>query len=431
MGLAEAHQVLMLNNLRHRVTLRTDGGLRTGRDIVVAAILGAEEFGIGTASLVAMGCIMVRQCHANTCPVGVCTQDPALRERFVGTPDKVVNLMTFIAREVRELLAQLGVTRLQDVIGRTDLIEQISRGASHLDDLDLNPLLVRVDSPYPPYNIQVGRTEVADTLDTQILTDGAGFFDRKEKRVLSYAVRNTQRAVGSRASSEVVRRYGMTGMPEGRLRVELEGSAGQSLGAFLVQGITLDVTGEANDYVGKGLSGGLIVLKPQPRFQAVAAANAIIGNTCLYGATSGRLFAAGLAGERFAVRNSGADAVIEGCGANGCEYMTGGTVVVLGPVGENFGAGMTGGMAFIYDPDDRFALMANPDTITWRRIGASAWDTRVRALIEEHISRTGSVRGADLLADWPTARGRIWQVVPKEMLQRLAEPLDEAAVAAE
>jgi glutamate synthase (NADPH) large chain len=435
MGLSEAHQVLTLNNLRHRVTLRTDGGLRNGRDIIVAAILGAEEYGIGTASLVAMGCIMVRQCHSNTCPVGVCSQDEALRAKFTGTPEKVINLMTFIAEEVRELLALLGFSSLNEVIGRTDLIEQISRGASHLDDLDLNPLLVRVDSPYPPYCTQEGRTEVADTLDAEILRDAKGFFERGDKLELNYAVRNTQRAIGARVASEITRRHGMHAIPEGRLTVRLRGSAGQSLGAFLTQGVLLEVTGEANDYVGKGLSGGLIVLRPEARFHNTASENAIIGNTVLYGATSGKLFAAGQAGERFAVRNSGASAVVEGCGANGCEYMTGGTVVMLGAVRENFGAGMTGGMAFVYDPAGAFPTMANGDTIVWRHIRSAYWESVLKSLVEEHVARTGSSRGADILSHWAEARAHFWQVVPKEMLTRLAHPLDgseeAASVAAE
>ncbi|MBL8548867.1 MAG: glutamate synthase large subunit [Hyphomonadaceae bacterium] len=434
MGLAEAHQVLMLNNLRHRVRLRTDGGLRTGRDIVVAAMLGAEEFGIGTASLVAMGCIMVRQCHSNTCPVGVCTQDPRLRAKFTGTPDKVVNLMTFIAQEVRELLAEIGFRSLDEIIGRTDLIEQISRGAEHLDDLDLNPLLVRVDSPHAPYCTQAGRTEVKDTLDAQILRDGAAFFDRFEKLQLDYAVQNTQRSIGARASSAVVRRLEDRPLPEGRLTIRLRGSAGQSLGAFLAQGIAIDVVGDSNDYVGKGLSGGVIVLRPPAEHAEGAARNAIIGNTCLYGATSGKLFAAGQAGERFAVRNSGATAVVEGCGANGCEYMTGGLVAVLGGVDTNFAAGMTGGMAFVYDPRERFPLLVNSDTVVFQRITSSHWESVLLDLVTEHTARTGSVRGQGFLENWDEAREHFWQVCPKEMLSRLEFPLrepDAADIAAE
>jgi glutamate synthase (NADPH/NADH) large chain len=432
MGLAEAHQVLTLNNLRHRVKLRTDGGLRTGRDIVVAAMLGAEEFGIGTASLVAMGCIMVRQCHSNTCPVGVCVQDERLREKFTGTPEKVVNLMTFVAEEVRELLAQTGFRHLHEVIGRTDLIEQISRGHEHLDDLDLNPLLVRVDSPYPPYCTREERNPVPDSLDAQILRDAAAFFERGEKLQVNYTVRNTHRAVGARCSSHVTKKWGMHALPEGRLTVQLTGSAGQSLGAFLCQGITIEVTGDANDYVGKGLSGGLISLRPEkapPR----GARNVIIGNTVLYGATSGRLFAAGQAGERFAVRNSGAEVVVEGVGANGCEYMTGGIAVILGPVGDNFGAGMTGGMAYVYDPDNQFPVMANPETIIWRRVAGPMWQDKLRLLMIEHRERTGSPLATDLLKAWSETLHHFWQVVPKEMLKRLPHPLEEegSAVAAE
>ena len=427
MGLAEAHQVLMLNNLRHRVRLRTDGGLRTGRDIIVAAILGAEEFGIGTASLVAMGCLMVRQCHSNTCPVGVCTQDEALRQRFTGTPEKVVNLMSFIAEEVREILALIGFRRLEDIIGRTELIEQISRGAEHLDDLDLNPLLVRVDSPYPPYCTQLSRNEPPPSLDHQFISEAPGFFERGEKRQVDCAVRNTQRAIGSRASAHVARKFGMDALPEGQLSVNLRGSCGQSLGAFLVQGIALHVTGDANDYVGKGLSGGLITLKPAP--EEADRLGAIIGNTCLYGATSGKLFAAGLAGERFAVRNSGATAVVEGAGANACEYMTGGTVVILGAVGDNFAAGMSGGMAFVYDADNSFEPMLNGDSVVAQRLRAAHWEGVLHALVEDHARRTGSPRAAHMLAHWREARGRFWQICPKEMLPRLPYALTDADAA--
>jgi len=424
MGLAEAHQTLMLNNLRHRVRLRTDGGLRTGRDIIVAAILGAEEFGIGTASLVAMGCLMVRQCHSNTCPVGVCTQDDELRKRFTGTPDKVVNLMSFIAEEVREILALIGFRRLEDIIGRTDLIEQISRGSEHLDDLDLNPLLVRVDSPYPSYCTQLGRNEPPQALDHEFLDQAPGFFERGEKKQLVFTVRNTQRAIGARASAHVVRRVGQDTLPEGQLTVKLHGSCGQSLGAWLVQGIALDVTGDANDYVGKGLSGGVIALRPPQGEEP----GAIIGNTCLYGATNGKLFAAGLAGERFAVRNSGATAVVEGAGANACEYMTGGTTAILGAVGDNFGAGMSGGMAFVYDEDGRFAQRINPDTVVWQRIASAHWENVLKTLIADHGKRTGSPRAAEFLANWDAARAKFWQICPIEMVPRLKHALSDTAV---
>jgi glutamate synthase (NADPH/NADH) large chain len=399
--------------------------LRTGRDIVVAAILGAEEFGIGTAALVALGCLMVRQCHSNTCPVGVATQDERLRAKFTGTPEKVVNLMSFIAEEVREILSEIGFRRLEEIIGRTDLIEQISRGAEHLDDIDLNPLLVRVDSPYPAYCTQLGRNEPPQSLDHQFISEAPAFFERGEKRQLDFAVRNTQRAIGARASAHVVRKFGMSALPEGQLSVKLRGSCGQSLGAFLVQGIALHVTGDANDYVGKGLSGGLITLRPAP--EEAERLGAIVGNTCLYGATGGKLFAAGLAGERFAVRNSGAHAVIEGAGANACEYMTGGNVVILGAVGDNFGAGMSGGMAFVYDAAGDFETRINPDSIAINRLGSGHWEEVLQQLIKEHLERTNSPRAARVLGHWDEERRRFWQICPKEMLPRLRHPLfDEA-----
>ncbi len=427
MGLTEAHQVLMLNRLRHRVRLRTDGGIKTGRDVVIAAMLGAEEFGIGTASLVAMGCIMVRQCHSNTCPVGVCSQDPAMRAKFEGTPEKVINLFSFVAEEVRNILAGLGVKRLRDVIGRTEYLRQVSRGAEWLDDLDLNPLLVQADpGPHERYCTE-GRNEVPETLDAQMITDAAPLFERGEKMQLAYNVRNTHRAIGTKLSSRITRQYGMATLQPGHVTVRLRGSAGQSLGAFAVQGVKLEVFGDANDYVGKGLSGATIVVRPAPSSTLASQNNTIIGNTVLYGATAGRLFAAGQAGERFAVRNSGADAVIEGCGSNGCEYMTGGTVVVLGPIGDNFGAGFTGGMAFVLDTEDMFDKRANPETLTRQRVVHPHWQGVLRQLIETHVAETSSRYAAGLLHEWAETLGKVWQVVPKGYAQYLPVPLDFAA----
>lgn len=436
MGLSEVNQVLTLNGLRHRIRLRTDGGLKTGRDIVIAAILGAEEYGIGTLSLVAMGCIMVRQCHSNTCPVGVCTQDEKLRQKFTGSPEKVINLMTFIAEEVREILAKLGCRSLDEVIGRTELLRQVSRGAEHLDDLDLNPILAKVDAPDEQRRSQGPnfRNRVPDSLDAQILNDAKPLFDRGERMQLTYNVRNTHRAVGTRLSAEVTARFGMTGLADDHVQVRLRGTAGQSLGAFLCQGITLEVFGDANDYVGKGLSGGRIIVRPTVSSPLVSQHNSIVGNTVLYGATAGTLLAAGQAGERFAVRNSGAKVVIEGCGANGCEYMTGGTAVILGAVGSNFGAGMTGGMAFVLDVDESFESRANPESIVWQRLDSAHWEGALRALVEEHAAATGSKWSAEVLADWDRWRTRFWQVCPKEMIGRLAHPLSDRpaqAVAAE
>jgi glutamate synthase (NADPH/NADH) large chain len=435
MGLTEVNQTLTLNGLRGRVKLRTDGGLKTGRDIVIAAILGAEEFGIGTLSLVAMGCIMVRQCHSNTCPVGVCTQDERLRAKFTGNPEKVINLMTFIAEEVREILAKLGFKSLDEVIGRTELLRQVSRGAEHLDDLDLNPVLAKVDADDAErrFSLSTFRNEVPDSLDAQMIKDAAPVFARGEKMQLTYSVRNTHRAVGTRLSSEVTRKFGMSSLNDHHVQVRLRGSAGQSLGAFLCKGITLEVFGDANDYVGKGLSGGVIVVRPYVNSPLESWNNTIIGNTVLYGATSGRLFAAGQAGERFGVRNSGAEVVVEGCGANGCEYMTGGTAVVLGKVGMNFGAGMTGGMAFVYDADGSFERRANPESIIWQRLASEHWEGKLRALVEAHAEATDSKWSRGLLDEWDRTIGQFWQVVPREMLARLPYPLDDSveAVAAE
>jgi glutamate synthase (NADPH) large chain len=428
MGLSEVHQVLVLNRLRHRARLRVDGGIKTGRDVVIAALLGAEEYGLGTASLVAMGCLLVRQCHSNTCPVGICTQDPKLRAKFAGTPEKVVNLFSFVAEEVREILASLGARTLNEVIGRTELLAQVNRGSPHLDDLDLNPILAQADpGEYPRYCTLEARNEVPDTLDAQMIKDARALFEAGEKMQLTYSVRNTHRAVGTRLSSMITRRFGMTGLQPGHITVRLRGSAGQSLGAFAVRGLRLEVFGDANDYVGKGLSGGTIVVRPMVSSPLLAHQNAIIGNTVLYGATAGKLFAAGQAGERLAVRNSGAELVVEGAGANGCEYMTGGTAVILGPVGDNFAAGMTGGMTFVYDPAEEFPARVNRETVIWQRLASPFWEARLRDLLEEHLRETQSRFAQQLLADWPRERERFWQVVPKEMLTRLPEPLTLAA----
>ena len=429
MGLTEAHQVLSMNHLRDRITLRTDGGLRTGRDIVMAAMMGAEEYGIGTAALIAMGCIMVRQCQSNTCPVGVCTQDESLRAKFTGNADKVVNLITFYAQEVREILASIGARSLDEVIGRADLLAQVSRGAPNLDDLDLNPLLITVDGADSiRYDRTRDRNAVPDTLDAEIIRDAGPFFKDGEKMQLSYAVRNTHRTIGTRVSSHIVSRFGMRNdLQPDHLTVKLTGSAGQSLGAFAAPGLKLEVSGDANDYVGKGLSGGLIVVRPPLVSPLVAAENTIIGNTVLYGATGGQLFAAGRAGERFAVRNSGAEVVVEGCGSNGCEYMTGGVAVILGRIGANFGAGMTGGMAYIHDPDGTARDHINAETLVLCPVSQAHWEDQLRGLIEAHVAETRSVRAAEILRHWDSEKANFIQVCPKEMLPHLAYPLGAEA----
>ena len=426
MGLSEVNQVLTLNKLRNRVTLRVDGGIKTGRDVVIAAMLGGEEFGVGTTSLIAMGCIMVRQCHTNTCPVGVCTQDPELRDKFRGTPAKVVNLFTFIAEEVAEILAGLGAKSLNEVIGRTDLLAQVSRGAPHLDDLDMNPLLAQGD-PGDMARIctQVGRNPVPDTLDARMIVDAQPTLDLGEKMQLTYSVRNTHRAVGTRLSAMITRKYGMGGLAPGHLHVKLRGSGGQSLGAFAVQGLTLEVSGDCNDYVGKGLSGGTIIVRPPTSTLSLrhSEENTIIGNTVLYGATAGKLFAAGQAGERFGVRNSGVKTVVEGCGSNGCEYMTNGTAVILGSVGANFGAGMTGGMAYIYDQKGEFPLRVNPESVVFQAVETDHWNQVLHDLVEEHAEVTKSPFAARLLNNWAKELPKFWQVIPKEMLDKLEHPL--------
>ncbi|SHJ00210.1 glutamate synthase large subunit [Wenxinia saemankumensis] len=435
MGLTEAHQVLAMNNLRGRVTLRTDGGLRTGRDIVMAAMMGAEEYGIGTAALIAMGCIMVRQCQSNTCPVGVCTQDERLRAKFTGNADKVVNLITFYATEVREILASIGARSLDEVIGRADLLTQVSRGSAHLDDLDLNPLLITVDGAKTiRYDRNKPRNDVLDTLDAKIVEDAARFLNDGEKMQLEYAVQNTLRTIGTRTSSHIVQKFGMRNqLQPDHLTVKLKGSAGQSLGAFLAPGMKIEVSGDSNDYVGKGLSGGTIVVRPPMASPLVAADNVIIGNTVLYGATDGFLFAAGRAGERFAVRNSGAKVVIEGCGSNGCEYMTGGVAVILGSIGANFGAGMTGGMAYIYDPDGTARDMMNMESIVACPVTVDHWEGELHRLVQRHAEETGSRRAGEILTHWDSEIAHFVQVCPKEMLPHIPVPLgiEETAIPAE
>ncbi len=425
MGLSEAHQVLAMNNLRDRVTLRTDGGLRTGRDVVMAAMLGAEEYGIGTAALIAMGCIMVRQCQSNTCPVGVCVQDEDLRKKFTGTADKVVNLITFYAQEVREILASLGMRSLDEIIGRADMLAQVSRGSAHLDDLDLNPLLISVDdADMIIYNRNKDRQEVPDTLDAEILKDAQPFFKDGEKMQLSYAVQNTHRTIGTRVSSHIVGRFGMRNkLQPDHLTIKLTGSAGQSLGAFAPKGLKLEVSGDANDYVGKGLSGGMIVVRPPKGSPLIAAENTIIGNTVLYGATDGKLFANGRAGERFCVRNSGAEVVVEGCGSNGCEYMTGGITVILGSVGANFGAGMTGGMAYVYDPKGTFDQYVNLESLVTTPVTVTHWEDQLKGLLEQHLVETGSPKAKEILHRWDAELANFIQICPKEMLNRIPHPL--------
>ena len=424
MGLTEANQVLTLNNLRHQVTLRTDGGIKTGRDVVIAAMMGAEEFGVATTALVAMGCIMVRQCHSNTCPVGVCTQDDKLREKFTGTPEKVVNLFTFIAEEVREILADLGFKSLNEVIGRTDLLRQVSKGSPNLDDLDLNPLFVQADpGKNKRYCEKPEINSVPDTLDQKLWPEIEDKIDKKEKINQEFEIQNTDRAVGTRISYHLYKKFGNNKLDENSIELNFKGSAGQSFGAFAIKGLKLILKGDANDYVAKGLSGGTIVIKLQDESNLVSNENTIIGNTVLYGATSGKLLAAGQAGERFAVRNSGATAVVEGCDSNGCEYMTGGNIIILGDIGDNFGAGMTGGMAFIYDPENQFDKKVNPESVVWQTPETKFWIEHLRKLIQEHAIETNSTISKKIIENFENEINNFVQVCPKEMLDKLENPI--------
>jgi glutamate synthase (NADPH) large chain len=424
MGLTEANQVLTLNNLRHKVTLRTDGGIKTGKDVVIAAMMGAEEYGVATTALVAMGCIMVRQCHSNTCPVGVCTQDDKLREKFTGTPDKVVNLFTFIALEVREILAKLGFKSLNDIIGRTDLLMQVNKASSNLDDLDLNPLFVQAD---PGNNKRYCESseinKVPETLDQKIWPEIEKSLNNSKKIEKEFIIKNTNRAVGTRISHYLFEKYGYEKLDANFLTLNFKGSAGQSFGAFSSKGLKLSLKGDANDYVGKGLSGATITIKLSDESNLVSNENTIIGNTVLYGATSGKLFAAGQAGDRFAVRNSGATTVVEGCDSNGCEYMTGGKVVILGEVGDNFAAGMTGGMAFIYDKYKKFENKVNQETVIYQHIETEYWIDLLKQLILEHSKETGSAVSKNIIINYDKELKNFIQVCPKEMIDKLKNPI--------
>jgi glutamate synthase domain-containing protein 2/glutamate synthase domain-containing protein 3 len=411
LGLAEAQQALVMNGLRARVRLRVDGGLKTGRDVIIAAMLGADEFGFATAAVVALGCVMARQCHANTCPVGIATQDPALRSKFTGTPEMVVGFFRALADDVRELLAEVGFVSLDQIVGRSDLLTEkrdlkLPRNAS----VDLSPMFRRV----PDKSIAVvaeGRFQ-SDSGSLSKAIDEAcsnAIYDGSTVRA-SFEIRNTDRAIGARLAGAIARGYGDAGLPDGTINLKFAGSAGQSFGAFNITGLRLTLLGEANDYVGKGMSGGEIVIRPTDRSQFNWSENVIIGNTVMYGATGGRLFAAGRSGERFCVRNSGGLAVVEGVGDHGCEYMTAGVVVVLGEVGRNFAAGMTGGVAFVFDEFGTFQRRCNDELVTLVRVGEQK-SSALHALVERHYELTDSPRARKLLGDWELARRFFWQVV--------------------
>jgi glutamate synthase (ferredoxin) len=421
LGISEAQQVLVQNDLRGRVLLRADGGMKTGRDVVVAAMLGADAFGFGSAPLVAAGCVMVRQCHANTCPTGIATQREDLRAKFKGDRQHVIDFFTFVAGEVREILASLGVRSLEEVIGRTDLLERkpvsaLPAGHGKTAGLDFSAMLAPADPTgrKPSRNLQPRNDRPEDRpLDLELMEAVRPALERGESVVVESQVRNVHRTVGARIAGEVARRWGNYGLPEGTIELRFRGHAGQSFGAFACGGMRLVLEGDANDYVGKGLTAGEIVLRPPRERRFAAHDNIIMGNTVLYGATGGRLFAAGRAGERFAVRNSGARAVVEGVGDHGCEYMTGGLVLVLGRTGRNFGAGMSGGLAYVYDEAGDFRSKVNLEMVGVEPAASEADLADVRALVEQHHAATGSERAARVLARWGEFRERFVKVVPK------------------
>ena len=454
LGLAETQQTLVLNQLRSRIRVQADGQMKTGRDVVIGALLGADEFGFATAPLVVEGCIMMRKCHLNTCPVGVATQDPELRKKFSGKPEHVVNFFFFIAEEVREIMAQLGIRTFNELIGRVDLLDT-RKGVDHwkAQGLDFSKVfaLPNVSHDEPRHQTLTQDHGLGTALDHTLIEKSEPALERGEKVSFIVPIRNVNRTVGAMLSGELAKRYGHLGLPDDTIHIQLNGTAGQSFAAFLARGITLDLVGDANDYVGKGLSGGRVVVRAPHEFRGDASQNIIVGNTVLYGAIEGEAFFNGVAGERFAVRNSGSIAVVEGTGDHGCEYMTGGTVVVLGKTGRNFAAGMSGGVAYVFDEDGLFEKRCNTTMATLEKVLPSSeqitsmpksmWHAPVnvkeggerqtdeqilKTLIERHFRYTGSERAKALLADWDKSRTRFVKVLPTEYKRALGELWERA-----
>jgi len=416
MGLAETHQSLVASALRHRIVLRTDGGIRTGRDIIHAAILGAEEYNFGTMALIALGCVYVKKCHLNNCPVGIATQDEKYRSKFKGKPENLINYLNAVAKECREILASLGVASIDEIVGQAQFLSAINLdGQSKYSNLCLDPLLFKPENTTGqsiPTQLKYDQPmNVFDSFDDPLVKKLADTVDGQQKVRQEFQVINTDRNIGTRLSGEIAARFENSKLADGTFHLVLKGSAGQSLGAFLVGGVSLEVHGEANDYVGKGMCGGEIVIRPPVESNYDSWDNVIAGNTLLYGATGGKLFASGLVAERFCVRNSGATAVVEGCGDHGCEYMTRGTAVILGAVGNNFGAGMTGGIAFVHDPDDRLNAFVNPQTVSVEAVRHD--DLSLRSLVEEFQKKTHSKLAAKLLDNWDLELQHFRKVVPK------------------
>ena len=460
-GLAETQQTLVLNGLRGRIAVQVDGGLRTGRDVAIGALLGADEFGFATAPLIAAGCIMMRKCHLNTCPVGVATQDPVLRKRFTGQPEHVINYFFFVAEELREIMARLGFRSLNEMIGRVDRLD-MKKAVDHwkAGGVDLGKILYQM--PAKP-GVAIWNTECQDhgldkALDHKLIAAAQPAIATGQPVQVELPVGNVNRTVGAMLSGEVARKYGHAGLPEDTISIRVTGTAGQSFGAFLAHGVSLELTGDANDYVGKGLSGGRVTVRQPAGCARDPLHNIIVGNTVLYGAIAGEAYFEGVAGERFAVRNSGAVCVVEGTGDHGCEYMTGGIVVVLGDTGRNFAAGMSGGVAYIYDPKARFTPLCNPAMVELEKVGGPSGDPlddpgrprqrsidvedngmgdvlrfdaeRLRILVERHHLHTGSARARELLEAWDDALKSFVKVMPKDYKRALEQARDRAAAKA-
>ena len=428
LGLSETHQVLVQNDLRGRITVQTDGQMRTGRDVTVAALLGAEEFGFATAPLVVMGCVMMRKCHQNTCPMGVATQDPRLRERFRGKPEHLVRYFHFVAAELREYMARLGFRTLGEMIGRVDLLKK-KEGLTFrkAERLDFSALLHRPDRSDEVNVCCVEKQDhgLADILDRKLIELAAPALEKGEAVEIDLGIRNVDRTTGAMLSGRMAAKYGQEGLPDDTVTCRFTGSAGQSFGAFGMKGLTLILEGDSNDYIGKGLSGAKIIVRTPAGATYDPAVNSIVGNVALYGATSGDVYFGGLAGERFAIRNSGARAVVEGVGDHGCEYMTGGVVVVLGRTGVNFAAGMSGGIAYVYDPHQDFDLRCNLDMVDIEPLIQLEDAAQLRAMIERHLEYTGSARARRLLDDWAQTLSLFVKVMPMEYRRALGQMAPE------
>jgi glutamate synthase (NADPH/NADH) large chain len=464
-GLAETQQTLLLNDLRSRIAVQVDGGLRTGRDVAIGALLGADEFGFATAPLIAAGCIMMRKCHLNTCPVGVATQDPVLRKRFTGTPEHVINYFFFVAEELRQIMAEMGFRTVQEMVGRVDRLD-MRRVHRHwkADGVDLSRLLhtVEIDEGKSLFHTETQDHGLSGALDNELIAACRPALIDGEPVQIDTTIRNVNRTVGTMLSGEIAKAYGHAGLKPDTIRINLTGVAGQSFGAWLAHGVTLHLTGDANDYVGKGMSGGRIIVKQPAGVSRDPSQNIIVGNTVLYGAIAGEAYLGGVAGERFAVRNSGAIAVVEGAGDHACEYMTGGVVVVLGETGRNFAAGMSGGIAYVYDPDGKFEHLVNPAQVDLLQISPEPDEEegsgrphqrpnsvndfgmgdmlrhdaeRLKILLERHKLHTGSAKATQLLDNWGEALGAFVKVMPRDYARALkaleAEREEAASVAAE